>query len=328
MSTTYTVKRTANVFLNKDGERIFILNEVVYDSNVYPHTPRMHVVHIGDLNSTLDRIFSYAAHVEGGMLASPNGKLTTEGYIKSWIECIKNPYSYNPETPLDFEYYRMYPGVNKDFLNAVEERGTPATVMNHYDLAVNFYAFRCIPKTFSDDGYPYVGKSAISGYAPGKCNETPTHPTNFIKIIGEYQPYYIQMDDDGVGISAPEWLYRTMGDYVVSLYEQELSHPGSYKTCIPSFRDFLNALPETGLDNIVCSIKPVADSDEDFTAERKRELMSEYGDGQFAFDSVPSDKRYFLLNRDVRFMLKDASDWIAHNAANNRPAQVQESLFL
>ncbi|MDX5935408.1 hypothetical protein [Acidithiobacillus thiooxidans] len=329
MSTTYTCKRQANVFLNKDGERIFIMNEVTYDSNVFPHTPGIHVFHIGDLKSTMEKIFSYAADVEGGMLVSPNGRLTPEGYIKSWIECIKRPYFYDPEQPLDFEFYRLYPDIKKGFIEAVEERGTPKTVLNHYDLAIKFHAYSSIPKTFSNDGCPYVGESTITGYMPDKCHETPPpHPTHFIRLDDKYEPYYIQMDENGVGISAPVWPYRAIGHYIASLYEQEFSHPGSYKACIASFRDFLKTLPETNPGNVLCVVKPIESSDDEYMAKRKRELIDEYGNGSFDLDSVPSDKRYFIFNGPVRFTLKNTSDWMAHSYGSRQPVQVQESLFL
>lgn len=328
MSTTYTLKRLANIFLDNNGERIFILNEVTYDSNVFPQTPHVSVVHVGDLQSTLKRIFTYASDIEGGMLASPNRKLTPEGYIKSWIDAISRPFFYDPQQLLDFSFYYDNPLIKKDFIQEVESRGTVASVANHFDLVAKHKSFIAIPNTFSNDGYPYVGESTIAGYTPSKCNETPPHPTNFIKLMSQSEPYYVQFDGNGVGIGAATWLYRAVGRYISSLSEQELSHPGSYKNCISSFRGFLKSMQETPLDRISCSIQPVQASDDEYMARRKQEMIEEYGNGQFSLDSVPLDRSYFIFNGPVRFMLKDPSDWMAHSCASSQTVPVQESLFL
>ncbi|MGK9451964.1 hypothetical protein ACSSZE_12035 [Acidithiobacillus caldus] len=91
MSVTVTCKRLASAF--RAGDKIiYLLHEVTYESNLYPHTKHLSTIAMGELPEVMKAIFEAASYVEGGAVNSPDRKMTPERYIKSWINALKKPY--------------------------------------------------------------------------------------------------------------------------------------------------------------------------------------------------------------------------------------------
>ena len=91
MSVTVTCKRLSSAF--RAGDKvIYLLHEVTYESNVYPHTKHLSTIAMGELSEVMEMIFEAASYVEGGGVNSPDRKMTPERYIKSWLNAIKKPY--------------------------------------------------------------------------------------------------------------------------------------------------------------------------------------------------------------------------------------------
>lgn len=304
MSVTVSCKRLANVFFDNAGNRIFILCEVAYESNVRPHTKSLSIVHIGDLESTMQSIFDMASYVEGGGLNSPDRQMTPERYIKSWINAIKKPYAYNPDQTLDL-VFPSYSLVKKDLLlQDIQSRGTPVTLRNHYDLIVQHHAFSIVQKTFNDQGSTNsVPLAQEGGYAPKTVKKVVydqlSHPP-VVKIRTDHESYFAFYGMDGVLTSRPEWEYNIMGEYIARLYPQELSLPGSYKSLISGFRDYLRSMNFVHSKDIHCTLIPVTDYDPNDTKRSKEKLAKEYG-ADFTLDTIPLDKVYYVLNGYYHF---------------------------
>lgn len=127
------------------------------------------------------------------------------------------------------------------------------------------------------------------GYHPKKATELPE--VNFgriIKLPASHEHYYARLDKEGNLVGRPEWEYRVMGDYVSSIWETELSHPGSYAQLIPNFRDHLRDLPVT--DNLFCTLDPSAK----YCSVEK--MIEKYGTGEFLLSDVAKEDLYYVYS--------------------------------
>lgn len=303
MSTTVTCKRIAATFQDQDGQQIFVLYEVAYESNVHPHTKRLSTIHIGDLHSSIQRIFEYAGAVEGGMLNSPDRSLTPERYIKSWINAIKRPYALDASKIITDDFYAYNKEHKRKFLDAVKERGLPPTIVDNYDLIMKHYMSGALPTLFSDEGQPYGEQDQQDGYKPVTSKPLPLPEHRMMKLEAEHECYYGFLDANGKSISQPEWQYRVMGDFVENIATTELHHPGTYKTWIPAFRERLRDLPITDPARVTCTIIPVEEGDSEYRLHDKKELSAKYGTKPFTLDTVALRERYYILNGPFEFQV-------------------------
>ena len=296
MSTTFTCKRLANAF--RDGEKIlYILNEVTYDSNLYPHTKHIHVYALGELPEIMDAIFEAASNVEGGGLNSPDRALTPERYIKSWLNAIKKPYGlrFGPDQELNLDGYSWQKDRIEALKTAIAQRGSAPTLINHYDLVSSTRAFSALSRNFSDSGQPLdIEIDPALGYQPKKSAQAVLpNPGRFIHLPFSHGEYYVRLDDDGLSTIRPEWLYRIIGDYVGSLAKVEFSQPGAYKDLISSVRTRLQAMPCAEPKDVRCFLEPLAD--DHYGKKEVARLIDRYGT-TFLLDTVDEDEIYYLYN--------------------------------
>ncbi|AIA56578.1 hypothetical protein [Acidithiobacillus caldus] len=278
MSVTYTCKRVAAAF--RDGDDVvYALGEVTYESNVYPHTRHLSTTFIGKLPDAIKTVFAFAADTCGGDLNSPDRKMTPERYIKSALNALKQPLPLDPDMPLHISSWDKET-VDR-ILNTLQERGTPAILRNHYDVPrINWF----VKLPFSDEGRPLLEPCPDLGYQPKKSAELPQ--VNFGKVL-KLRPssdnWFVRIDADGKILGRPEWQYRILGDYVSSIWETELTHPGSYKKLIPAFRDYLRDLPQS---DVLCVLDP---GTKYYGVD---EMIAKYGDGEFLLSSVDQEDLY------------------------------------
>jgi hypothetical protein len=306
MSTTFTCKRIANSF--RDGEKIiYILNEVTYEGNVYPHTKRVHIALIGELPAILKHIFDAASYVEGGGINSPDGKLTPERYIKSWLNAIKKPFylRFGKEQRLSMEPVYSWDKEKFEKLRAaIDERGTTPNLINHYDLVSALHAYSTVYQSFTDSGQPCeVEIDASLGYRPKSVRSAVVQEQGkFVHLPFGHGQYYLKIDEQGDSVGPPEWLYAIMGDYIATLSEIELTNPGAYKVLIPALRSRLSSLAQTDPKDITCTLSKPA---EDHHAKKEiLRLIGCYG-MEFNLSSVGEDDIYPLYQHVRHFHIRN-----------------------
>jgi hypothetical protein len=278
MSVTFTCKRVAAAFRSGD-DIIYALGEVTYESNVYPHTRHLSTTFVGKLQEAIKMIFSIASDTCGGALNSPDRKMTPERYVKSGLNALKKPYLLDPNMPIKIRASAWDKKVQEEIMNVILGRGTEPTLGNHYDIPrINRY----IDLPFSEDGRPYGEPCEALGYAPQKVSGLPEEDFGRIfKLPASCEHYYARLDKEGNLVSRPEWEYRIMGDYVSSIWETEITHPGSYKQLIPDFREHLRTLPVT--DHLICTLDPSAK----YCSVEK--TIEKYGSGEFLLSDVAKE---------------------------------------
>lgn len=294
MSVTYTCKRVANAF--RSGEKtIFVLGEVTYESNVYPHTKSFSTVFIGELRDAIQQIFAFAGDTCGGALNSPDRNMTPERYIKSWLNAIKQPYFIDPEVNiLPASFYSWNKEAADKIRSAIQERGTAPTLANHYDLLADHGGLHFLPTTFTDEGHPLVEYADSSlGYHPKKSSGEPALIMNqCLRLPASREPYYLVLDGEGRMREQPEWEYRVMSAFVSYIWETELTHPGSYRKLIQDFREHLHDLEVCDPDSVL--VRLAHKNRFDYAKLTIDELIGRYGAEPFPLSMVMEDDRYYI----------------------------------
>lgn len=87
-----TVTTRKKVFAKEVGGQVFYwLVEWTYEKNCYPHVAHESCVAFGRAEKVFPRMFGMASNCEGGMLQSPSGRISPEGYIRDWLKKMSNP---------------------------------------------------------------------------------------------------------------------------------------------------------------------------------------------------------------------------------------------
>lgn len=320
MSVTVTCKRLASAF--RAGDKIiYLLHEVTYESNLYPHTKHLSTIAMGELPEVMKTIFEAASYVEGGGLNSPDRKMTPERYIKSWLNAIKKPYRLSGGAEqtliLDPTYHW-----NKERLKAlragIDQRGTAPTLINHYDLVASTRAFPAVHTNFSDSGKPLgVDIDETLGYKPVKRSSTLLLKQRaYLHLPDSSGEYYVALDEQGNSVGNANWLYRIMGDYVRSIWRIELLfHPGLYKDLISGLRDKLKAQPVAEPTEVLCFLAPLAD--DHYAKDQVLDLIEKYG-REFRLSDVDEADSYYIYDLADRFQYTGPSAHIVE--PSNRSA--------
>lgn len=308
MSVTVTCKRLANAFKNKAGETIYMLSEVTYESNVYPHTKHVHICCIGNLQHVIRKIFDFASDVEGGAVNSPSRKLTPEAYISSWIKAIKKPYAVESNALLNLGKSYSWNTEKLASLNAtIASRGTEPTLINHYDSVEDIQAYFTVNGQFFDDGRPYNDVQAPElGYKPQKQYQQSDDPQlqwPIIRLPDEKStPYFLKVNMDGTNASYPEWPYRIVGPYVAAFWPLELSHPGAYLTCIPQFRQSIVEKATIDPSKVLCTIPGDREDEWPHIVEQQNALVKKYG-ANFTLNQVDENDLYRLYGSHFAYQI-------------------------
>ncbi|PKY09659.1 hypothetical protein B1757_13735 [Acidithiobacillus marinus] len=279
MGTTFTCKRIASAFENDAGEVIYVLNEVAYESNVRPHRKSVSTVYVGDLRGAMRCIFYWASATEGGILNSPDRKMTPERYIKSWLNALKNPFVYDKNTPINIEYgYSWNEDAREKLVRIVDEKGLPATLGNYYRDVSLLDAYFAVNHPFSHDGKPLIEleQSRKLGYHPSLADDEPKRALDHtvLRFNGSWDDKYVLMNDIGLTMNAAASMYVVVETFVSELWSEELKRPGCYRYEIPAFRTRLKHAEVN--NNLRCRLRSIAGPCPEETIE---EVRAKYGNG-------------------------------------------------
>lgn len=270
MSSTIVTNRLAAVFdhPHNRGDHIWVLFEKVYESNVYPHTPRWCARSIGRIRETMQMIFRDAACCEGGMLRDRKGSITPETYIRRWYRALRHPVQM-PQMHIRLKRedlrcrFRMTSDPTddqrwEDFCSRMREHGRKdiplaldadkeVTLSLHedIDLVIAIYGYgRDRPgllapwKAFGGEWAPERSPRATIGYyPPGGQIPSPVIPRAY-----RIDDNALVMPEEGKWRAAG-WAYSAVGDYVRGLWETELHAPGSFEVLIPPYREAIESAP-------------------------------------------------------------------------------------
>lgn len=92
MSSTYVTAMEAHACIDAHtGERYYLLKEKVFESNVFPQTPRWSPLFFGTGAACLDAVIRFSAACEGGCLKGATGPISPSTYIRRWRAALSNP---------------------------------------------------------------------------------------------------------------------------------------------------------------------------------------------------------------------------------------------
>lgn len=269
MSSTIVTNRLAAVFdhPHNRGDHIWVLFEKVYESNVYPHTPRWCARSIGRIRETMQMIFMDASHCEGGMLRDRSGSITPETYIRRWLralrhpvwmpemtitlkrEDLRNPFR-QPDDPSDEALW-------EDFCSRMRALGREDIPPALGGAEVTLSLYRDIELVLAIYGYSHERKALLGPWRAFGGHWAPEHaPKASIgyfpaggEISSPLSPRAYRIDDHALVMledgkwRAAGWAYSAVGDYVRGLWETELHAPGSFEVLIPPYREAIESAP-------------------------------------------------------------------------------------
>jgi len=333
MSATVTTGRCAAAFRAQDGRIIYALYESMYEKNILPHNPDWGVVGIGEIQDVLRRIFGIASQCEGGMLQNRSGRITPEGYIRTWMQELANPLvqpdvfasiSVGPYSSDPFDKEKRDEIAAKagslgmgNLLAEIDDGQKPVWSLHaDTDKVLAFFGVNGVmpPWRFSRAGFmspPYGDRDASLGYAPNRVR-TPTLVDPVVLCVGETKfsgdPCLVRNEDGSFTESG--WSYSVIGDFVEHLWKDELQFPGHYYSRIRNFRTYLKGLSPVPLTDL----KVVVDTSLPFTG--KLALYEEKRTTQFrtthpvtntatGFEFTPTDQNFL----QATCLPKDRTRW-------------------
>lgn len=268
MSSTIVTNRLAAVFdhPHNRGDRIWVLFEETYESNVYPHTPRWCARSIGRIQGTMQMIFGDAAYCEGGMLRDRRGSISPETYIRRWYRALRHPVEMPPrdirirreelrtrfrmpDDPTDDQRWEDFSErmrvLGREDIPLALDGGTEVILSLHEDIELVLAIYGSSPdrsallapwKAFGGEWAPvHSPKSEVGYYPPGGQIPSPEIPRAYRINLDA-----LVMPEEGKWRGAG-WDYSAVGSYVRGLWETELRAPGSFEVLIPPFREAIRA---------------------------------------------------------------------------------------
>ncbi|MBM5458708.1 hypothetical protein H8F21_14160 [Pseudomonas sp. P66] len=256
MSATVSTGKLVGAFRGPNGQLCYVMFERTYEKNCYPHTPRWSALMIGDLASTMKAIFRSAAACEGGSLQGAGGRsITPENYIRGWLRELESPVQMaDREIELQIKDTFQAPITQGDFVRVKDallklgnqdmveslEAGESVTVSLHRDCEIlsEIYdgrhtgAWRVIP---SYDAPVNGLRNLDLGYIPKKAKASQVPVPRFMKVHEKDDNVLIQGSDGSWTCAG--WAYSILSEYVVGLWQDELSEPGCYRSRLKALRN-------------------------------------------------------------------------------------------
>ena len=268
MSSTIVTNRLAAVFDNprNRGDRIWVLFEKTFESNVSPRTPRWCARAIGRIGEAMQMIFMDAAYCEGGMLRAPAGGISPETHIRRWYRALRHPVEMPPmdirvkredlrsrfrtaSDPTDDQRWEDFSermrSLGREDIPLALDGGTDVVLSLYEDieLVIAIYGDRhdrramLAPwRAFGGEWAPeHSPKSPLGYYPPGGQIPSPSIPR-----VYRIDDNALVMPEDGKWRAAG-WAYSAIGEYVRGLWETELRAPGSFEVLIPPYREAIRS---------------------------------------------------------------------------------------
>lgn len=256
MGATVTCNKLAAAFRASTGTIHYVLFEETYEKNCHPHTPDWSCTHIGDIDSTLKRVFAYASHCEGGMLQGRGGHITPEGYIRSWLNELAAPVHFEDRVitlKVDKSFSAVLPEAKlveiEDALTSLGRRDIADAMKKGEARQVSLYANAELLSALTKAGVsawryqwycPQHGtRDTGLGYQPSPAKAKQGSPATpvFLNVDGNNR---LQRQDNGTWVCAG-WAYSIVGEFIANYASVELNLPGTASKAIKSFRTAVEA---------------------------------------------------------------------------------------
>jgi hypothetical protein len=265
MGADVTTGRKASAFRAIDGTIMYCLYESTYSKNCFPHTPSWDCYYVGKIEGAMRQIFRFASSCEGGMLQNKSGRLTPEGYLRTWMQELKQPHIVERDHQVDLYYKEggwSAPISDSEHLLRVT---TYLSELGHQEwvesltrgekITLSLFQDAILIADMHDKGF-LRGSRILANYthphesthrdpalgflAPKIKIASPVYPPALVISKKNGLDYTLLQQDDGTWRSegAP---YRIVSSYIANLWETELRTPGNYQALITGFRDHLKA---------------------------------------------------------------------------------------
>ena len=274
MGVTISTAKLAAAFKADNGNTYYVLFEESYDKNCYPHTPTWCCISIGSLATVLQRVFGSAAACAGGGLRVRGGRSAPEQYIADWLAELANPvlmHNVNFSLKIGEDFYASIPKEKaNEILNDLTEKGheqitqvlraggsCDGSIHANPDLVEAVYGNRYTAPWRIIRATPlHAPRVPELGYRPVPSKAAVPPPPAFLKVDRETR--LIKQEDGSwrcVG-----WEYQAIGEFVRSLWEQELREPGTYRKLIKAFTKAAQEAPaiHSGMKVVVNMQVPLA----------------------------------------------------------------------
>jgi hypothetical protein len=278
MGATVTTGRRVGAFVSPAGKTTYVLFDETYEKNCFPHTPDWCCIGIGGLNDVIRRIFAYGSSCEGGMLQNRSGHITPEGYIRSWFEELEAPCEMR-----DFQVALkvgtgLYATIQSDKMDKVSE---VLTAIGRADILTSLLAGGTFKLSFQKDAAvvlalyglsgrekpllspwrivqschlpgPEMGRNAQLGYSRKPvASDTATSPDPVVYRVGDEDCFVLQPDGS---LRPAGWAYSLVGDFIRSLWEEEMRVPRSFDRRIKAFRGKVKNAPRLSPEALTVAI--------------------------------------------------------------------------
>lgn len=263
MGATITTGKRAAAFKDAAGVIWYMLYEQTYESNCYPHAPEWSCTYFGTLEGAIEKVFKYGSSCEGGMLAGPGKRhIKPENYIAAWLRELSTPIEHQPadvmlqvsdswRAPIETQnaekaYAVLYRFGYDGIVDILKSGGTHALSMMHDAPAIaelfgnksSVGPWRVI-KHVPHESNP---RDASLGYAPRRARKGASlELPQVLKISPVEEGLLVQQPDENWRYGG--WAYSVMSGFICSIWEQELTNPGAYKTAITALREAIKQAP-------------------------------------------------------------------------------------
>jgi len=296
MGSTVSTRSAVGTFVS-EGKQFFLLWEETYEKNCYPHTPSWSCTHLGDLESSMRKIFRHAAGCEGGGLQGKGGWMTPEGYIQRWVNLM--------DEPLEVDDLNITITRGRSFMNAFNEGDEHNQVLKNLrekvgrkDIVDALLNGDRVTLSLHHDANE-LAWMVEHGISPWRLIQNPPHgvlnqalgvprkPSNAPNLP---MPRMVRLGDD-IFVQDEQGIYRyasrdytVVAEYVCNYADIELRHRGSYRKAIKDFREAVRQAPKAsdmGLHLVIDIDMPLT-----WNADRRQGLVDKLGDIRAPIDQV------------------------------------------
>ncbi len=340
MGATVTTGRCASAFRAATGAVVYVLFEETYEKNCYPHTPSWSCIGFGEIQDVLRRVFAIAGDCEGGMLQNRSGRITPEGYLRSWMQTLSAPaeqMNFGIGLRFGSGRYGTFSDEERDAvlstLTSIGRTDIAATLLAGNEAALRLHedipALLALHKDLGISAWRLLSSAsprreefnAALGYNPKAARTFPVSVPAALRV-GEHDR--LLQHPDGSWYCAG-WAYSIIGNFISELWQEEWNYPGSFKKRITAYRDAVEHAPRVPLDQLKV-VLDLAISVEDKYAQRSIDEVQRANPvtaTETGFEVIPTEENLYRLahlpGSNTRWVV--SPDWMAsHLPADAQPA--------
>jgi len=318
MGATVTTARRIGA-LASGGKTVYVLFEETYEKNCSPHTPHWCCIGVGVLNDVIRRIFAYGSSCEGGMLQNRSGRITPEGYIRSWFKELEAPFEMR-----DFEVdlkvgTGMYSTIPNEKIDKVSE---VLTAIRRDDILASLLARETFTVSMQKDTavvlalyglsggeksllYPWLAvqsfqvprpemdRNAGLGYFPSPAAPAATASSDpVVYRVGEEDCFVLQPDGS---LRPAGWAYNLVGQFIEGLWEEEIRSPRTFARRIKAFRDTVENAPRLSPDALTVTVDTTVALEHAYQGRIIAEFQRDFLEGVTGavFDFQPNTENFY-----------------------------------